>query len=374
MTKSLNNPFVVYGYKGSRYFCDREKETEAIIRALENERNITLMAPRRIGKTGLIHHVFEQMRAQHSDIYCFYVDIFPAKNLDQFVQLLAQNILGGLDTPSESALRKLGLVFSSLRPTLSFDNVTGLPTFSVDIAPGEGEQSLRQVFDYLRQSGKRCYIAIDEFQQITEFPEQGTEALLRSYIQFIPNVYFIFAGSQQHLMTEMFLSAKRPFYQSSQMVHLAEIDEDKYMQFANCFFKDKGLELTADVFANLYHRLDGQTWYVQAVLNRLYANVIDDITVNDINTAIDELVEEQSIAFESYYAGLTNNQALLLRAIAKEGRVKSPMAQSFIRQYRLPAQSSVKMALSALTDRQFIYRYNDAYIVYDRFFALWLAR
>lgn len=35
--------------------------------------------------------------------------------------------------------------------------------------------------------------------------------LLRSYIQFLPNVYFIFAGSKQQMMTDMFLSAKRPF-------------------------------------------------------------------------------------------------------------------------------------------------------------------
>ena len=56
--KKLNNPFVVYGYKGAEYFCDRVSETEKIIKGLSNERNITLIAPRRIGKTGLIHHVF----------------------------------------------------------------------------------------------------------------------------------------------------------------------------------------------------------------------------------------------------------------------------------------------------------------------------
>lgn len=60
--KELNNPFVVYGYKGARYFCDREKETEKIIKGLTNERNIALIAPRRIGKTGLVHHVFSHIR------------------------------------------------------------------------------------------------------------------------------------------------------------------------------------------------------------------------------------------------------------------------------------------------------------------------
>ncbi len=55
---TLNNPFVIYGYKGSEYFCDREEETEKMISALHNERNVTLVAPRRMGKTGLVKHVF----------------------------------------------------------------------------------------------------------------------------------------------------------------------------------------------------------------------------------------------------------------------------------------------------------------------------
>ena len=47
---TLNNPFVVYGYKGAEYFCDRQKETEKMISTLHNERNITLVAPRPWGR------------------------------------------------------------------------------------------------------------------------------------------------------------------------------------------------------------------------------------------------------------------------------------------------------------------------------------
>ena len=73
--KVQNNPSVIYGYKGARYFCDREMETLKIIKGLNNERNIALIAPRRIGKTGLIHHVFSQIQEQHPEICCKYIDI-----------------------------------------------------------------------------------------------------------------------------------------------------------------------------------------------------------------------------------------------------------------------------------------------------------
>ena len=76
------------------------------------------------------------------------------------------------------------------------------------------------------------------------------------------------------------------------------------------------------------------------------------------------------MAFENYYSSLTTNQAALLLAIAKERRVQSPMAQTFISRYRLPALSSIKTALQDLSDSQFIYNYQGGYIVYDRFFGM----
>ena len=257
---------------------------------------------------------------------------------------------------------------------MSFDPQTGIPTFSLDIVANQEEQSLRCIFEYLRQSGKRCYIAIDEFQRITEYSETNAEALLRSYIQFLPNVYFIFAGSQHHLMTDMFLSAKRPFYQSSQMVLLKEIEEQTYYQFAARFFEKAKMYLAPEVFHELYELLEGQTWYIQASLNRLYTYHSQQVSKEDICQAIEELIDEQEVAFENYYASLTSNQCALLLAIAKEKEVKSPMARSFIQKYHLPALSSIKTALNALLERQFVYQYQGAYIIYDRFFSMWLRK
>ena len=370
--KELNNPFVVYGYKGPAYFCDRKAETEKILKGLSNERNITLIAPRRIGKTGLIHHVFANIKEQQPDICCIYFDILATKTLEQFVQLMARNVLGRLDSPSQTALHKVQEFFSSFRPTMTFDANTGAPTFSLDIVKSQEEQSLQRIFEYLKLAGKRCYIAIDEFQQITKYPDTDTEALLRSFIQFVPNVYFIFAGSKQHMMSDIFLSPERPLYQGAQVINIKEIDEQVYYGFANGLFLKCGQQFPASTFHYLYEKVDGQTWYVQAILNRIYSNQSGEISDIDVDMAITELIEEEEVAFENYYSSLTTNQAALLTAIAKEQKVKSPMAQSFIGKYRLPALSSVKTALESLSESQFIYQYHGSYIVYDRFFGMWL--
>ncbi len=370
--KALNNPFVTYGYKGPEYFCDREQETKAIITALHNERNITLVAPRRMGKTGLIHHVFNQIEQAQPDVRCFYVDIFPTKNLKQMVQAMARAILGRLDSPSQNAMRKVTQFFSRFRPTVTYDEITGVPTVSLDIVPNEERNTLKQIFEYMRQSGVRCYVAIDEFQQILQYSDTGIEALIRSYIQFLPNVYFIFAGSQYHVLEQMFSSVNRPFFQSTQMMHLGPLDETKYQKFANEFFKSQGREISSKLFHELYETMHGATWYVHAVLNRMYQEAREPIDKDLINKVINELVEEQAPVFQNYYNVMTGNQAAVAVAIACEKKVAKPLSQDFIAQYRLPSPSSVQTSIEKLEANQIVLHGSDGYYIYDHFFAQWL--
>ncbi len=56
-----NNPFLIAGYYSPEFFCDRETEAATMMDALHNGRNVTLIAPRRMGKTGLIRHVFYRL-------------------------------------------------------------------------------------------------------------------------------------------------------------------------------------------------------------------------------------------------------------------------------------------------------------------------
>ena len=336
---TLNNPFVVYGYKGAEYFCDRQKETEKMISTLHNERNITLVAPRRMGKTGLIHHVFHQMEEQYEGVKCFYLDIFATKNLEQMVQLMASEIIGKLD-----------------------------------LKPSEGRESLKRIFEYLKQSGKRCYIAIDEFQQILSYPEDGVEAMIRSYIQFLPNVYFVFSGSQQHMMQEMFLSANRPFFQSSLVLSLPCIEEPVYREFANRLLSSQHRLINESTFSYIYQQSDSVTWYVQAILHGFYEHESSEITKSLVDEVIQELIEEQAMAYQNYCAWLTENQQMLLLAIASESLVSSPLSQQFISTHHLPATSSVKTALKALVDKQLVSKTPNGYLVSDRFFAKWLMR
>lgn len=371
----LSNPFPEYGYFGPEYFCDREQETAQLVEALTNGSNVTLMAPRRIGKTGLIHHAFERLKAKDKKAQCFYVDIFSTKTFDQMVQFVANAVMGRLDTPSQTLKKKLNNFVTALRPTMSADPITGMPTFSFAIAPDDAKQTLQQVFDYMKASELPCYLAIDEFQQISHYNEIGADAFIRSIIQFVPNVHIIFSGSQQHLLADLFMSPKHPFFNSSQIMSIKEIDIDKYREFANGFFTKQKRELSSDVFSCLYTMVDGQTWYIQKILNRLYRNPHGELSRKSVQEAVNQILAEQEINYQGNYNLLTENQAKLLMAVAQEGVVNAPTALEFIHRYHLPAPSSIKLAITSLIEKEFLYQDPlRGYLVYDRFFGMWLKR
>lgn len=372
-TNKPNNPFLIAGYYGPDYFCDRQQETEQIINALYNERNLTLVAPRRMGKTGLIKHAFYQLHEQESDIITLYLDIYSTQNLNEFVQAFAGTVLGSLDSVPQKAMARISRFIKSCRPVFTLDELSGMPEVSIDITPEKEEATLKEIFNYLQSSEKRCYIAIDEFQQITEYPEKGVEALLRSYTQFLPNVHFIFAGSRQHVMQEMFLSAKRPFYQSTQTMAIGYIDKEAYYHFASAWFAKQSLMLDKETFSAIYNEFEGHTWYIQAILNRLYGYAVEPDPAQ-VNRAVRDIVEENEYGYQNLLAAYTSGGIRLIKAIAKERVVAGINASSFISKYKLKAASSVNSALRSLMKMEMVYRTDAGYIVYDRFFAIWLRQ
>lgn len=366
-----NNPFLITGYHSPQYFCNRTNETATMKDALHNGRNLTLIAPRRMGKTGLIKNVFYKLKEDRPEIVTLYMDIYSTQNMSDFVHLFASVVLGQLDTIPQKAMNRISQFIKSCRPVFTIDELTGAPKVTIDVSPSNEANTLKEIFDYLQSSDKRCYIAIDEFQQVTEYPEKGMEALLRSHIQFLPNVNFIFAGSKQHVMQDMFLSAKRPFYQSTQTLSIDRIEKEEYYKFAQLFFQAQGREMSQDTFSYLYDEFDGHTWYIQALLNRMHS-YSGDLNTQIVNQAIEEIIQESTYTYENILTAYSASNIKLIKAIATERCVKEVNSGEFITKYRLKAASSVNASLKKLINKEIIYKTSNGYIVYDRMMSKWL--
>lgn len=372
----VKNPFITSGYVSAEYFCDRERESAELIRSITNGQNMAIISPRRMGKTGLIEHCFHQQEIE-IEYYTFFIDIYATGSVKEFVFALGKQIFETLKPKGRKFLDNFFGTITSLRPAFKLDTITGAPTFDIGIGNiQQPEYSLEQIFSYLESADKRCIVAIDEFQQIEKYPEKNIEALLRTHIQKCQNTNFILAGSQRHMMQNMFFSASRPFYQSVGVLNLDAITSEKYIPFIQKHFAVADKAVAMENISRVYNLFEGHTWYIQNIFNRLYSLTDGDelCSLEFIAETIDETLTSFETIFRGTLSLLPERQKELLYAIAKEGKASGVTSGTFIKKHGLQSASSVQTSLKQLLDKEIITREENTFQVYDRFMGLWLSK
>lgn len=370
------NPFVVGKYVSDNYFCDRVKETEFLRKQILNGRDVALISPRRMGKSGLIQHFFNQSSIRE-EYYVFFVDIYSTTSLAEFVYLFGKEIYEQLKPQKTQWKEKFFQVISSFRVGFKLDAMSGAPSFDLGLGDIHAPQStLDEIFNYIDEADKPCIIAIDEFQQIGEYPEKNVEALLRTQIQRCKKAQFVFAGSKRHLMNNMFNSPSKPFYQSVISMGLDPIPMDEYAKFALRMFEQRGKGLDVDVVNVVWRQFDGYTWYVQMVMNELFSmtekgSQCDKTMIAD---AYANIIHVQESSYKNILSQLAPRQKVVLQAIAKEGNACNITSAKFIGKYNLGTASSVQAAVKSLVNNDLITVENGIYRVSDYFFSTWLAK
>lgn len=366
------NPFITNGYLSAHYFCDRVEETKLLTGIVTNGNNAALISPRRLGKTGLINHCFAQSPIKEN-YYTFIVDIYATKNLQEFVYELGKTVLGTLKSKGRQAWERFLNIVGSLRGSISFD-INGNPEWGMGIGDIKVPQTtLDEIFAYLEQADRPCIVAIDEFQVIVNYPEDKVEALLRTRIQKCHNTWFIYSGSQRHMMTEIFVSPSRPFYQSTRLMTIEPILCSHYVIFAQSLFREYGKDISEDTVTEIYERYEGVTWYIQSVLNALFMLTNPDslCTPDMIDAAINQILSQQGFAYKSLLFQLPAKQKEVLMAICREGQATNITSQAFLSRHHLTA-SAVQAGVKGLLDKDFITHDMGTYSIYDKFFAQWL--
>ena len=369
------NPFFIGRYVDKQYFCDREKDTETIVRHILNGRNVALISPRRLGKSGLIHHTFAQdvIKDRYTTIY---VDIYATKDLCEMVKALSEAIVKAVGQ-KKSWHEKFFSFIKSLRVGFHIDAISGEPSFDIGIGDIENpDKTIRELFDYMEASEKPCILAIDEFQQIREFPQTNTEALIRSLVQQCSRTSFIFCGSKRHTMTDIFYSPAKPFFQSVISQSLKPIPMETYVEFASRMFSQRGKILDRAAAETIYRMFDGCTWYIQMMMNEMFALTKEGMicTTEYIDFAWDNIILAQEDRYQAILYGLAPKQKQLLQAIASDRTVEGITSSDFVKRHRLVSASSVQAALKPLLKNDIVTCEEGIYRIYDYFFADYLAK
>ena len=265
----------------------------------------------------------------------------------------------------------------SINAKFGFDPITATPTFSLELGDiSHPEFTLAEIFTSLEKADRPCIVAFDEFQQITKYPEENIEALLRSHIQHLSNVHFIFAGSERHLVTEMFLSSARPFYNSTSIMELHPISTEEYIPFVCKWFRAYERDIHEKDVLRIYGLFGGNTYYMQKTFHEAFINtsVGGVCTIDILRQTIDEILEEAGDGYRQILSRIPERQKELLYAIATEGKAQKIMSASFIRKYALTSSSAVQAASRKLMELDLLTMEDSSYYIPDILFRMYLQR
>ena len=370
------NPFIIAGKIPSEYFCDRENESKQLITNINNQTNTVLISPRRVGKTGLVNYCFEKPEIAEEYI-TIAIDILHTTTLKEFILELGNAVYRSVATRRDRMMKLFATTLRSLSAAFGYDPIFNTPTFDIKLGDITAPQyTLEEIFRYIEGAEKRCVIVIDEFQQITNYPEKNVEALLRSHIQRMTNANFIFAGSQRHIMGEMFQSSSRPFYMSTTLLSLAPIQLGIYSDFVKKHFAAKGKDIDAMAIRKVYDIFDGVTFYLQRIMHDAFAVTSEGAVCgqDQVDDLIKRLIDESSLRLREQLAFISEQQKELLYAISNEGVAERITSSDFIKRHRLKSASAVQSAMKKLLEYDIITERERRYTIADPLLRLWLRR
>lgn len=369
-----NNPFILTPMIPEEYFCDREEETRRLVTTVTNQSNIVLISPRRVGKTGLINHCFEQPEIK-DEFITISIDILHTTSFGELILELGNAVFKNVAKRSDRMLAKFTAALRSLRASFGYDPLNGTPTFDIKLGQvSTPDYTLDEILGYLEEADKPCIVAIDEFQQITNYPEKNIEALLRGRIQRLRNTFFIFAGSERRIMNEMFFSSKRPFYQSASLMLLEPIKIENYIAFVKHHFEANNKLINDETITNIYHQWQGITMYMHRILHDAFIIVQEgeECTMQVIEDVTNTYISQNEKRLQEMLAFISPQQKELLYAIAREGVATKLTSAAFVKRNQLKSASAVQSAVKRLLEYDIITQKGHEFSISDPLLSIWL--
>lgn len=219
----------------------REESVDEIAAALEAATNLVIAEPRRTGKTTVCDAVIDRLGERRT--YTASVDLWKAADLTDLSEAIVTQTIAN----RPPLKRLLHEVRSKGRRTLSNAQIRAITTVSGELGddiemafePGFAKRDPERYWDYAlhlpqevaEKDGRRIALFLDEFQSILDFEDskaQTRQQQMRAVFQRSSQVSFLFAGSMEHLMRDIFGENKRPFSNFGGFYDLPPISADDW--------------------------------------------------------------------------------------------------------------------------------------------------
>lgn len=375
MKMQANNPFQYGVVIDDSAFCNRKEEISYLKNQIKNGYSTWLFSPRRFGKTSLVEKVFREL----DDSICIYIDLYNIKSKDDFCRKYSKVIaieLFNWKDDIKKLTKSLSNAFSKLSPMVSFDEF-GNPGFSLNVHKVEKQEEIETILEVPYQisirSTKRICIAFDEFQEIKRI-DPFLLNWMRCAFQRHIDISYIFLGSKQSMMEDIFSSIQSPFYEFAAKMNLSTISREELSTFVEGNFIKYGLLIEKQTTGIILDKSDCQPHFTQYFASVIFDLVQAGYDQNDKdfqNFWMTKIILPQADVFQDIYDQLTNSQRATVQAIARlcESGIYSEETRN---KYGLPVSSSLNEVLKALQKRGLVYKTRDTYKITNPVFKEWL--
>lgn len=352
----MENPFKYGVLVDNEFFTDRIKELQYIIQFLHGGNHLILISPRRYGKTSLVRRAVKQTGRP-----CVYLNLQQATSIEDFSSMIIKEVY------KLYPWEKVKHILASLRivpvisttPTGDQLEVSFNPKMSSSSALIEDALAL---LEKVSTPDKKLIVVLDEFQELLEI-EKRVDKKLRAIMQEQKNLNYIFLGSQESMMTDIFEKVKSPFYHFGQLMHLDKIPYDDFLSFIENRLKPlaggDGEAMAKDIlgFTKCH------PYYTQQLAARCWENIkMNGYNENTVEMAVKSLVDGHDLDFERVWLMMNRTSRKMMQMLS--------LGETPYKDRSLPTSTSYS-SLKKLMKDGYVIR-TDRYEIEDPFFCKWI--
>lgn len=351
------NPFKFGTVVEDTFFTDRKHELQSIKEMLDSENHLVLISPRRYGKSSLVNKALTQLARPYIQI-----DMMQVLSIED----LALHIMRGVFKRYTMEKVKNLLTHFRVTPTITYKPLTDSWDISVSATSEQTSQILLEdamaLIEKVTTPEKRLIVVFDEFQEVTEISKTLLKQL-RAIMQRQRGINYIFMGSQESMMTEIFEKKKSPFYHFGERMTLHKIPYDDFYRYIVERLPDEDVERCCATAENILRFTLVHPYYTQQLSSTVYrmmkyTDVYDDV----VQKAVENIVQEHDLDYERLWQSLTRSERRVILSLCKG---ENPLKD---RNY---AYSTTASVLKKLVKSGYVI-YNTAYELEDPFFGRWI--
>jgi len=358
----MTTDYFPLGASSGNAFCNRKDELSHLKTNIELVKPTLIMSPRRYGKTSLVLRALSENKIDYT-----HIDLYKEVS-EEGVELAIINgvgeLLGKIEPVHKKLLKLASELFSDTHVKLTLGS--SKIGFSIEVTRGVKKPAdnvsyiLKKLGELAEKRKKTVALFIDEFQQLSEVATNtAIEAAIREVAQVSKNVFYIFSGSNRHLLEAMFFDKKRPFYNLCDLIRLERIADNHYYPFIQKALKKMtGVGVDHEGIAVILALTENHPYYVNLLCSKLARK--KEFSVKIIHECWTQCAYEGKAQMERELGLLSFNQRKLYIGLARFGKNKQPSDKRTLDLVGLTS-ASLLQSLKILVEKDYIFQDDEGY-------------